>query len=70
MIARINDEHQQRQQLEEERQELLKRKQVLIVENNKRKLDLASLDKDLEKFIAVSPFFDVYCRCLYLGMLR
>ncbi|RAK97866.1 uncharacterized protein BO80DRAFT_363129 [Aspergillus ibericus CBS 121593] len=51
MIARINHEHAEREKLEQARQELLKRKQALIAENNKRKEDLASLDKDLERFI-------------------
>lgn len=57
MVARINHEHAEREKLEQARQELLKRKQALIAENNKRKEDLASLDKDLERFIDVgSPF--------------
>ncbi|KAJ5492537.1 hypothetical protein N7539_001283 [Penicillium diatomitis] len=51
MVARINHEHSEREKLEQARQELLKRKQALIAENKKRKDDLASLDKDLEKFI-------------------
>ncbi|PYI05743.1 hypothetical protein BO78DRAFT_387400 [Aspergillus sclerotiicarbonarius CBS 121057] len=54
MIARINHEHAEREKLEQARQELLKRKQALIAENNKRKEDLASLDKDLERFIDIS----------------
>jgi THO complex subunit 5 len=54
MVARINHEHAQRQVLEEERQGLLKKKQGLIADNNKRKEDLANLDKDLENFIDVS----------------
>lgn len=53
MIARINHEHSEREKLEQARQELLKRKQALIAENKKRKDDLASLDKDLERFIDV-----------------
>lgn len=53
MIARINHEHAEREKLEQARQELLKRKQALIAENKKRKDDLASLDKDLERFIDV-----------------
>ncbi|PWY78496.1 hypothetical protein BO94DRAFT_558799 [Aspergillus sclerotioniger CBS 115572] len=51
MVARIHHEHAEREKLEQARQELLKRKQALIAENNKRKEDLASLDKDLERFI-------------------
>ncbi|KAF1982353.1 hypothetical protein K402DRAFT_384746 [Aulographum hederae CBS 113979] len=51
MIARINDEHQHRQALEEQRQGLLKRKQALIADNNRRKDDLANLDKSVEKFL-------------------
>lgn len=54
MIARINHEHDERQMLEERRQGLLKKKQGLIADNNKRKENLANLDKDLEKFIEVS----------------
>ena len=54
MIARINHEHSEREALEQERQGLLKKKQGLIAENKKRKDDLASLDRDLEKFIDVS----------------
>jgi hypothetical protein len=51
MVARIQHEHSEREQLEQARQELLKKKQALIAENKKRKEDLADLDKDLEKFI-------------------
>lgn len=54
MIARINHEHAEREALEQSRQGLLKKKQSLIADNKKRKEDLASLDKDLEKFIDVS----------------
>ena len=54
MIARINHEHAEREALEQARQGLLKKKQGLIADNKKRKDDLASLDKDLEKFIDVS----------------
>ena len=53
MIARINHEHDERQMLEERRQGLLKKKQGLIADNNRRKENLANLDKDLEKFIEV-----------------
>jgi hypothetical protein len=53
MIARIDRERTERETLEQQRQELLKRKQKLIVENKRRKDDLANLDKDLEKFIDV-----------------
>lgn len=58
MIARINHEHAEREKLEQARQELLKRKQALIAENKKRKDDLASLDKDLERFIDVRASTD------------
>lgn len=54
MMARIDHEHAERQKLEEQRQGLLKKKQALIAENNRRKVDLANLDQDLEKFIDVS----------------
>ncbi len=54
MFARINHELKEREELEKARQELLKKKQSLIAENQKRKDDLASLDKDLETFIDVS----------------
>lgn len=60
-IARITHEHSQRQMLEEQRQGLLKRKQALIAENNRRKEDLANLDKDLEKFIeAADPIIKTF----------
>lgn len=51
--ARIAHEHKERVTLEEQRQVLLKKKQALIAGNQKRKDDLANLDKDLEKFIDV-----------------
>lgn len=51
MIARINHEHSERQALEEQRQQLLKKKQSLIAENNKKKEELASLDREVEKFL-------------------
>ena len=54
MVARINDEHAQREALEQARQGLLKKKQGLIANNKKRRDDLANLDRDLEKFIDVS----------------
>jgi hypothetical protein len=53
MVARIEHERAERETLETQRQEQLKRKQRLIADNKKRKDDLASLDKDLEKFIDV-----------------
>ena len=53
MVARINDEHAQREALEQARQGLLKKKQGLIANNKKRRDDLANLDRDLEKFIDV-----------------
>jgi THO complex subunit 5 len=61
MIARIAHEHVKRQALEEKRQGLLKRKQGLIAENNRRKEDLANLDKDLERFIeAADPIIKTF----------
>lgn len=62
MIARINHEHVQRQALEEQRQGLLKKKQSLIAENKKKKDELDSLDKEVEKFLlgaaTVQKIFD------------
>ncbi len=61
MVARIEHELQERTALEEKRQGLLKRKQGLIAENNKRKEDLANLDKDLERFIdAAGPIVKTF----------
>ncbi|KAF2671249.1 hypothetical protein BT63DRAFT_211243 [Microthyrium microscopicum] len=61
MIQRIEHEYAERQALEEKRQGLLKRKQGLIAENNRRKEDLANLDKDLEKFIeAADPIIKTF----------
>ncbi|KAI9805604.1 MAG: hypothetical protein M1826_004764 [Phylliscum demangeonii] len=51
MIARIHEEYTQREALEQARQGLLKKKQSLMAENKKRREDLASLDRDLEKFM-------------------
>ncbi len=53
MFARISHELAERETLEEQRQGLLKKKQGLIADNKKRKDDLASLDRDLERFIDV-----------------
>ena len=53
MFARIDHELKEREALESARQEMLRKKQTLIAENQKRKDDLASLDKDLETFIDV-----------------
>lgn len=53
MFARINLELKEREELEKDRQELLKKKQSLIADNQKRKDDLASLDKELESFVDV-----------------
>ena len=65
MIARIKHEHAERDKLEQARQELLKTKQGLIADNMKRKDDLASLDKDLEKFIDVCSL--TYSKTKLLG---
>ncbi|EGS19015.1 uncharacterized protein CTHT_0056350 [Thermochaetoides thermophila DSM 1495] len=51
MVARIAHERAEREALEQQRLELVKRKQKLMAENKKRRDDLASLDKELEKFI-------------------
>jgi THO complex subunit 5 len=51
MVARINHEHAERQTLEEQRQGLLRKKQSLISDNNKKKDELAALDKEIEKFL-------------------
>ncbi|KAL9014034.1 MAG: hypothetical protein Q9173_001308 [Seirophora scorigena] len=59
MFARISHELAEREALEQQRQELLKAKQRLIMDNKKRKDDLASLDKDLETFIDVRPVYRV-----------
>jgi THO complex subunit 5 len=61
MVARIEHEHEERKALEEKRQGLLKRKVALMTENNKRREDLANLDKDLEKFIeAAQPIVKTF----------
>lgn len=54
MRARIEHERVEREALEARRQGRLKQKQGLIADNKKRRDDLASLDKDLERFIDVS----------------
>lgn len=56
MVARINEEHAEREALEQARQGLLKKKQRLIADNKKRRDDLANLDKELDKFIDVSTY--------------
>ncbi|KAK2591076.1 hypothetical protein QQS21_011232 [Conoideocrella luteorostrata] len=61
MVARIDHERMEREDLEQQRQELLKRKQKLIAENKRRKDDLANLDQDLEKFIdAAKPILELF----------
>ncbi|MCJ1400685.1 hypothetical protein MMC11_003893 [Xylographa trunciseda] len=62
MVARIGHEHVEREALEQARQGLLKKKQGLIADNKKRKDDLASLDKDLERFIdkAAKPIQKIF----------
>ena len=54
MVARIQHELSEREDLEKQRQELLKQKAALDADNKKRKEDLAKLDKQLETFIDVS----------------
>ncbi|KAF8443614.1 Fms-interacting protein-domain-containing protein [Terfezia claveryi] len=53
MIARLHNEKAVREDLERQRKELSVKKQTLILENKKRKDDLASLDEQLKKFIEV-----------------
>ncbi len=53
MLARINNERVEREELEEQRQELLKRRKALIADNEKSKDGLARLDKDLQNFLDV-----------------
>lgn len=54
MVARIEHERSERQEMENQRQDMLKRKATLIAENKKSKEKLANLDQELEKFIDVS----------------
>ena len=54
MFARINHELAEREALEEQCQGLLKKRKGLTADNEKRKGDLASLEKGLEEFIDVS----------------
>ena len=68
MVARIDHERAEREALEQQRQELLKRKQKLIADNKRRKDDLANLDKDLEKFIDVSPSFMLHLLFESIGL--
>lgn len=61
MLARIEHEFTDRQVLENQRQELLKKKMALQAGNKQRKVDLANLDKDLEKFIdAANPILKTF----------
>jgi len=56
MIARIEQEHQDRVKLEERRQEKLKQKQKLIAEVKKGKDDLTKLDSMVGKLVeALEP---------------
>lgn len=50
-VARIEDEHAQRQALEEQKQALLKRKEALVKETTAKKEELAKLDTEMEKWI-------------------
>ena len=72
--ARIDHEHSERQALEVQRQDLLKKKAGLVADNKKRKDELASLDRDLEKFIDVSTtsllFSKRLCECYLLTRYR
>ena len=51
-VARIHDEHAQRQALEERRQTLLKRKESLVKETTAKKEELGKLDVEMEKWVA------------------
>lgn len=59
MRARIEHERQGREQLEEERLKLVRRKKELVEGNERRKVELGKLDKELERFVEVS--FGVFC---------
>lgn len=59
-VARIDHEHGEREALEQQRQGMLKKKQGLIADNKKRKDDLANLDKDLERFIDVGVYGEMF----------
>jgi hypothetical protein len=54
IIARIEHERAEREQLQEERRQLLMRKELLIAANNTKKETLAGLDEQIEKLIDVS----------------
>lgn len=54
MIARLNDEKVVREELERKRKELVVKKGELVMENKKRKEELAGLDELLRKFIESS----------------
>lgn len=51
-IARIQDEHAERQKLEDQRQVLLKKKDAKVKEVNAKKEELGKLDAEMEKWIA------------------
>lgn len=50
-VARIQDEHAQRQALEEQKQGLVKRKEALVKETTAKKEELAKLDAEMEKWV-------------------
>jgi len=50
-IARIEDEHLQRQKLEEQRQQLVKQKDALVKETTAKKEELAKLDGEIERWL-------------------
>jgi len=50
MRKRVEHEYTERQQLEEKRLGLVKRKQELLVDNSKKKDELAAMDKELERY--------------------
>ncbi|KAH8844947.1 hypothetical protein MCOR27_008246 [Pyricularia oryzae] len=61
MVARIEHERSERQEMENQRQDMLKRKATLIAENKKSKEKLANLDQELEKFIdAAKPIEKIF----------
>jgi len=62
MRARIEHERLGREKLEEERLRLVKRKKELVEGNERRKVELGKLDKELERFVDVSCAFAMWVR--------
>jgi len=64
MRARIEYERLGRQRLDEERAGLVKRKKELVEGNERRKVELGKLDKELERFVEVDIFVPgIICLC-------